>query len=62
MVPMPPPFSRIFNPVLQGQKFDQQGRYVRRWVPELAALPDKYLHRHWEAPPKLLSEAGIIPR
>lgn len=54
------PFFRIFNPVLQGQKFDKQGRYVRRWVPELASLPDNYLHRPWEAPPRVLSEAGII--
>lgn len=44
------PFFRIFNPVLQGEKFDPEGAYVRRFVPELAALPDKYIHRPWEAP------------
>lgn len=53
------PYFRIFNPVLQGEKFDKQGRYVRRWVPELAALPDKYLHRPWEAPVPVLADAGI---
>jgi deoxyribodipyrimidine photo-lyase len=44
------PFFRIFNPVLQGEKFDSSGAYVRRFVPELAALPDKYIHKPWEAP------------
>lgn len=53
------PFFRIFNPVSQGEKFDKEGRYVRQWVPEVAALPNKYLHRPWEAPPLTLLEAGI---
>lgn len=44
------PFFRIFNPVLQGQKFDPQGAYVRRWVPELAQVPDKWVHQPWAAP------------
>jgi deoxyribodipyrimidine photo-lyase len=43
------PFFRIFNPVLQGQKFDPAGTYVRRFVPELASMPDKFIHRPWEA-------------
>lgn len=47
------PFFRIFNPVLQGEKFDPKGDYVRKWVPELASLPDKFLHRPWEAPENL---------
>ncbi len=42
------PYFRIFNPVTQGQKFDPCGTYIRRWVPELAALPDKYIHAPWE--------------
>ncbi|MFO7594307.1 MAG: deoxyribodipyrimidine photo-lyase [Pseudomonadota bacterium] len=54
------PYFRIFNPVLQGEKFDAKGRYVRRWLPELAKLPDKYLHKPWQAPEKMLSEASII--
>jgi deoxyribodipyrimidine photo-lyase len=46
----PQPYFRIFNPVLQGQKFDPDGAYVRRFVPELAHLPDRYVHRPWDAP------------
>ncbi|MEC7029245.1 MAG: FAD-binding domain-containing protein, partial [Pseudomonadota bacterium] len=42
------PYFRIFNPVSQGQKFDPEGNYVRRWVPEIASLPDKHLHAPWE--------------
>jgi deoxyribodipyrimidine photo-lyase len=47
------PYFRIFNPVLQGRKFDPDGAYVRRFVPELAALPDAFLHAPWEAPDAL---------
>ena len=43
------PYFRIFNPVLQGDKFDPHGTYVRRWVPELAALPDRWIHKPWQA-------------
>jgi len=53
------PYFRIFNPVLQGEKFDKDGAYVRRWVPEIAGLPDKFLHRPWEAPTETLTKAGI---
>lgn len=44
------PYFRVFNPVLQGEKFDPDGTYVRRYVPELADMPDKYLHKPWTAP------------
>jgi deoxyribodipyrimidine photo-lyase len=44
------PFFRIFNPVLQGRKFDPKGAYVRHFVPELTDVPDKYVHAPWEAP------------
>lgn len=44
------PYFRIFNPVLQGKKFDPQGAYVRRWVPELRRLPDKVVHEPWRDP------------
>jgi len=54
------PYFRIFNPVLQGERFDTKGRYVRRWLPELAALPDRYLHKPWQAPEKIRHEAGIV--
>jgi deoxyribodipyrimidine photo-lyase len=55
------PYFRIFNPVLQGEKFDPQGAYVRKWVPELARLPDEFIHRPWEAPRLVLAAAGIEP-
>ena len=53
------PFFRIFNPVAQGEKFDPAGDYVRRWVPELARLPDKVLHKPWTADAGTLDRAGI---
>ena len=53
------PFFRIFNPVLQGERFDPRGAYVRRWVPELGSLPDRYIHQPWTAPPLVLRGAGI---
>lgn len=53
------PYFRVFNPVLQGQKFDKRGDYVRRWVPEINNLPDKYLHQPWEAPADVLAAAGV---
>jgi deoxyribodipyrimidine photo-lyase len=48
------PYFRIFNPVLQGEKFDPEGNYVRRWVPELRDLPSNLIHRPWEAPCQLV--------
>jgi len=53
------PFFRIFNPTTQGTKFDPDGTYVRRWVPELASLGNEWIHRPWEAPETALSAAGI---
>ncbi|WP_328702626.1 deoxyribodipyrimidine photo-lyase [Belnapia mucosa] len=53
------PYFRIFNPVLQGEKFDPEGRYVRRFLPELARLPDRWLHHPWDAPEAVLQEAGV---
>ena len=53
------PWFRIFNPVTQGMRFDPAGAYVRRWCPELAALPDAWVHRPWEASPLVLLEAGV---
>ena len=52
------PFFRIFNPVLQGERFDPGGDYVRRWVPELAALPAPDIQRPWTS--ERLAEAGIV--
>lgn len=53
------PYFRIFNPVTQGQKFDPDGSYIRRFIPEIARLPDKYLFSPWEAPEHILKKAGI---
>ena len=53
------PYFRVFNPVTQGTKFDAKGQYVRRWVPEIAALPDKWLHAPWTAPPEIMRGIGL---
>lgn len=53
------PFFRVFNPVTQGKRFDPDGDYVRRWVPELRNLSTKYIHQPWEAPDKALEDAAI---
>lgn len=53
------PWFRIFNPVLQGRKFDPDGAYVRRWVPELARVPARWIHAPWEAPGLDLAAAGV---
>lgn len=54
------PYFRVFNPVLQGEKFDPNGDYVRQWVPELAEMPAKWIHHPWEAPASILTEAGVV--
>jgi len=54
------PYFRIFHPVLQGKKHDPEGAYVRRWVPELAGLPGRYIHAPWEMPPEVQRAAGCI--
>jgi deoxyribodipyrimidine photo-lyase len=53
------PYFRVFNPVLQGEKFDPEGAYVRRFVPELAKLPAACIHKPWEAPSGILSACGV---
>lgn len=53
------PYFRIFNPVLQGQKFDPKGDYVKKWIPELQMLDIKYLHQPWQAPEEYLNKAKI---
>lgn len=53
------PYFRIFNPVLQGEKFDPDGTYVRRWLPELAQLPNRLIHKPWVATPLELADAGV---
>lgn len=54
------PYFRIFNPMTQGEKFDPAGDYVRRWVPELAKLPDQFIHMPWTADQATLSGAGVL--
>ncbi|MEJ2380971.1 MAG: deoxyribodipyrimidine photo-lyase [Gammaproteobacteria bacterium] len=54
------PYFRIFNPVTQGEKFDPEGAYVRRWLPELASLPKRWIHQPWNAPPEVQHEAGVV--
>jgi deoxyribodipyrimidine photo-lyase len=53
------PYFRIFNPVLQGQKFDPGGDYVRTWVSELQTLPVPDIHAPWQAPPAMLAAANV---
>ena len=54
------PFFRIFNPILQGKKFDPEGSYVRLWVPELSQLPDIHVHEPWKESPQKLKSCGVI--
>jgi deoxyribodipyrimidine photo-lyase len=53
------PYFRIFNPILQGERFDPEGAYARRWLPELSKLPARWIHRPWEAPAQALRDAGV---
>ncbi len=53
------PFFRVFNPILQGEKFDPDGDYVRRHLPELGRLPPRWIHKPWQAPPDVLRQAGV---
>lgn len=54
------PFFRIFNPILQSEKFDKNGTYIRTWVPELQQLPNKHLHKPWAAGADVLEAAGVV--
>lgn len=54
------PYFRVFNPITQGEKFDSNGEYTKRFVPELKKLPVKYLFKPWEAPQEVLKSAGVV--
>ena len=54
------PYFRIFNPVLQGRKFDPDGAYTRQFVPEIATLETRHIHAPWDAPPDTLRAAGVV--
>lgn len=53
------PYFRIFNPILQGEKYDPEGKYVRKWVPEIALLPNNFIHKPWLASEDLLKKCKI---
>lgn len=53
------PYFRIFNPIMQGTKFDVTGEYIRKWIPELAEVPNKYIHSPWEASKELLKSSKV---
>ena len=55
-----PPYFRVFNPTLQGQRFDPEGRFVRHWVPELADMPTPFVHAPWAAPPEIQDAARCV--
>ncbi len=55
------PWFRIFNPVMQSERFDPGGRFIRRYLPELARVPDKYIHAPWSMPAKVQAECGVRP-
>jgi len=54
------PYFRVFNPVLQGKRHDPQGAYVRRWVPELAGVPDRFIHEPWKMAPDVQRESNCV--
>ncbi|MBC7660037.1 MAG: deoxyribodipyrimidine photo-lyase [Chitinophagaceae bacterium] len=53
------PYTRILNPISQGEKFDPEGIYVSHWLPELRSLPEKWIHHPWDAPKDVLKKAGL---
>ena len=54
------PWFRIFNPVTQSERFDMQGKFIRRYVPELAAVPDKWVHAPWRMPAAVQQSCGVV--
>lgn len=54
------PYFRIFNPTIQGKRFDPDGAYVRAWVPELVRVPSRWIHNPWEAPTGVLRDAEVV--
>ncbi|BCG49674.1 deoxyribodipyrimidine photo-lyase [Candidatus Profftella armatura (Diaphorina cf. continua)] len=54
------PYFRIFNPIIQSKKFDSQGIFIRKYLPQLSKLSNKYIHSPWEVSPSKLEKAGII--
>ena len=54
------PYFRIFNPILQGEKFDKSGQYVKKWVPELKNVPNKFLHKPWDLNDEKILKIGEV--
>jgi deoxyribodipyrimidine photo-lyase len=54
------PYFRIFNPVRQGEQHDPNGNFVRRWIPELEAVPDRYIHEPWKMPDEIQETSGCV--
>ena len=54
------PYFRVFNPVAQGERHDPDGSFVRRWIPELAGVPDRFVHAPWTMPPGVQAAAGCV--
>lgn len=54
------PYFRVFNPVLQARRFDPAGTYVRRWIPELAGVPDRFIHEPWRMDARAQHDAGCV--
>lgn len=53
------PYFRIFNPITQSEKFDKEGEYIKKWLPELKDIPSSYIHKPWEAPADVLEKANV---
>ena len=54
------PYFRIFNPILQGEKFDKEGIYTKKWVPELQNMPIKFLYKPWELEKKYQEQVKVV--
>ena len=54
------PYFRVFNPILQGKKFDPDGLYIKTYIPELKDVPLEYIFSPWEAPQSVLEKAGVV--
>jgi deoxyribodipyrimidine photo-lyase len=54
------PWFRIFNPVTQSERFDPQGKFIRRYVPELSKVSDKFIHAPWKMTPSQQSDCGVL--
>jgi len=54
------PYFRIFNPILQSQKFDPQGNFIRQWIPELSKVSQQYIHEPWTMPQDVQQQCGCV--